>query len=235
MNKTSLTLGQLILELPKLKLDPEKHEVNEIPKGLVIHFIDAQYMAEFEKFAKMKSKKIKLINYEKPAINLSFYEKHKYKLDKQPEPEEVKQLLLDRIDSLNEYIGQEELFPTPDRNQQKQVAHTEILKIRETIANLDAYEFAISNYYRNYIYMYVSFRYRTEDGSLDFCSEHLLNSEKDRYSQVQISKQNIIFIDTESIGEHTPYQNKKIEEYLKAFTNRLDVGIKDIFIKPKIS
>ncbi|MCP9765654.1 hypothetical protein [Lacihabitans soyangensis] len=233
--KTKPTLLSILSELPKLTLDPKIHQVNLIPNGINIHFIDSKYQEKFEEYAKGKNKQIKLINYGQAAINLTFYEKHKYKIEKDPIPEEVFEALLKRCDDLNEFINQGYLFEDNQRNERQTQAKEQLLKIQHTIDNFHNYEFAISNYYRNFIYWYVSFRYRLEDGSLDFASQHLLNSEKDRFGKTTLPKINIIFIDTDYISVHTPYQNKKIEEYLKQFETQLDLGLRDIFVKEKIT
>lgn len=227
------TITSILTDIPKLTLDPKLHQVNLIPRGINIHFIDVKYQDRFQEFGSTKNKQVKLINFGQAAINLTFYEKHKYKIEKDPAPEEVLEALYKRCDDLNEFITQGYLFEDDQRNERQNQAKEQLTKIQNTIANFDNYEFAISNYYRNFIYWYVSFRYRLEDGSLDFASQHLLNSEKDRFGKTTLPKINIIFIDTDFISVHTPYQNKKIEEYLKQFETQLDLGLKDVFVKEK--
>jgi hypothetical protein len=231
--QTKTTLSSILSEVPKLTLNPKLHQVNFIPLGVSMHFVDAKFQDRFEEFSKSKSNQIKLVNFGQAAINLTFYEKHKYKLDKDPSPEEVFEALNKRQDELREFINQGYLFTDNSRNERQEAAAEQLENIKHTLANFDNYEFAISNYYRNFIYWYVSFRYRLEDGSLDYASQHLLNSEKDRFGKTTLPKTNIIFIDTDYISVHTPYQNKRIEEYLKKFELQLDLGLKDVFVKKK--
>ena len=231
--KSKTTFTSVLAEIPKLTLDPKLHQVNLIPSGINIYFIDSKYQDQFEEFSTSKNKQYKLINYGQAAINLTFYEKHKYKLEKEPAPDEIYAALTKRCDELNEFIRQGFLFEDKNRDERQIQAKEQLLKIQNTIQNFDKYEFAISNYFRNFIYWYVSFRFRLEDGSLDFASQHLLNSEKDRFGKTTLPKINIIFIDTDYISVHTPYQNKKIEDYLKQFETQLDLGLKDVFVKEK--
>jgi len=232
-SKSKPTFTSVLAEIPKLSLDPKLHQVNLIPAGINIYFIDTKYQDQFEQFSQSKNKQYKLINYGQAAINLTFYEKHKYKLDKDPSPEDVHEALNKRCDQLKEFIQQGFLFEDTNRDERKTQAKEQLQKIQDTIQNFSSYDFAISNYFRNFIYWYVSFRFRLEDGSLDFASQHLLNSEKDRFGKTTLPKINIIFIDTDYISVHTPYQNKKIEDYLKQFSTQLDLGLKDVFVKEK--
>ena len=231
--KTKPPLLSILSEIPNLTLDPKIHQVNLIPNGINIHFIDSKYQKNFEEYANGKNKQIKFINYGQAAINLTFYEKHKYKIEKDPVQEDVQEALLKRCDEVYEFTNQGYLFEDNQRNKMQNQAKEQLIKIQHTLNNFDKYEFAISNYYRNFIYWYVSFRYRLQDGSLDFASQHLLNSEKDRFGKTTLPKINIIFIDTDYISVHTPYQNKKIEDYLKQFDTQLDLGLKDVFVKDK--
>jgi hypothetical protein len=227
------TITSVLAEVPRLSLNPKLHQINLIPTGINIHFIDSKYQERFQEFSAKKNKQVKLINFGRAAINLTFYEKHKYKIDKEPSPDDVFEALNKRCDELRDFINQGYLFVDNSHNERQASAIEQLEEIKKTLLNFEKYEFAISNYYRNFIYWYVSFRYRLEDGSLDFASEHLLNSEKDRYGKTTLPKINIIFIETDYISVHTPYQNKKIEDFLKQFEIQLDLGLKDIFVKKK--
>lgn len=157
-----------------------------------------------------KNKQVKLINFGDVAINLTFFEKHTYKIDKEPSPDEVFEILNKRCDELHDFINQGYLFAGKFHNERKVSEIVQLEDIKKTLLNFENYEFAISNYSGNFIFWYVSYMFRLEDGNLDFASEHLLTSEKDHFGKTTLPKINIIFIDTDFISVHTPYQNKKI-------------------------
>jgi hypothetical protein len=78
----------LLSSLPKVELDPNLHEVNDIPAAVKIKFIDSKFMGLFEPFAGLNARILKLVNYNQVAINLSFFEKYKYKVSKEPDPKD---------------------------------------------------------------------------------------------------------------------------------------------------
>jgi hypothetical protein len=103
-------LHKLIRSLPKVELNPNLHEVNDIPAAVKISFIDSKFMGLFEPFAELNARTLKLVNYGQAAINLSFFEKHKYKVSKEPEPEEIAHYLEKKLEELKSNYGQTELF-----------------------------------------------------------------------------------------------------------------------------
>ena len=231
-NKT-LELEELVRRVPKVLINPLEHQTTEIPSAVKIHFVDAVFMPLFEDFADFACRTLKLVNFKRAAINLSFYERHKYKLTKEPNRDEIKNTLQERLLELKEFITQGDLFTEAAMIQEKRLKRQELLALQEILNDFEFYDFATSNYYRNYTYWYVSWRWALEDGSLDFASEHLLKDETDRKGKVTIQKENVIFVDRQKMAEHTPQQNKMIEDFLKSFPTRLDNGNHDIFIKPK--
>ena len=229
-----LDLEELVMRTPKVFLNPLEHQTTEIPSAVKIHFVDSVFMPAFELFSTFPCKTLKLVNFNRAAINLSFYEKHKYKLVKEPNREEIKDILLDKINELKEFITQGDLFSEAGLLQEKRQKRDELVNLQKILIDFEDYDFATSNYFRNYTYWYVSWRWKLEDGKLDFASEHLLKNETDRQGRVTIEKENVIFVDMEKIIEHTPQQNKMIEDFLKTFPTRLDNGNQDIFMKPRV-
>lgn len=230
---TSSELRKLVKEIPKVFLDPLIHELNEHPKNVKVHFIDAQWMQAFEPFISHPDRTIKFVNWGKAAINLTFFEKHKYIVHKEPDIADIEAHLRNKIEVLHIEATQTNLFENDYIEKKRAANFEEIRRIQEVLEKLPDYQFALSNYYRNYTYWYVNWRWIKEDGSHDYGQEHLLKDETDYSTNLVTRKENIIFVDMERISEHTPYQSKKVEEFLNSFTQRVDIGTHDIFIKQK--
>lgn len=226
-------LKRLIRELPKLSLNSSEHEINEIPREIKINFIHCKYMTLFEPFAELNARTLKLVNYEKAAINISFFEKHKYKVQREPEPDEIEHHLNKRLDELKSGIGQTELFAGFYSQKSRDEQREELVLIQKILSQFHDYEYAVSNYFRNYTYWYVTWRWENEDGTRGHGNDHLLKDETDYDNNTTIQKQNVMFVDMDRIGEHTPYQSKKVEKFLKSFESRIDIGTKDIFWRLK--
>jgi hypothetical protein len=46
-------------------------------------------MGLFEPYIELNDRTIEIINYNEAAINISFFKKHKYKVNRDPDPEEI--------------------------------------------------------------------------------------------------------------------------------------------------
>jgi hypothetical protein len=228
-------LQKLLRSLPKVTLDPNHHEVSPIPNAVKISFIDAKYMRLFEPFAELNARTLKLVNYNKAAINLTFFEKHKYKVNKEPEPEDITNQLEKKLEELKSNYGQVELFTDAytitARGQQQQ----QIVEIQQVLNEFHNYRFAVSNYFRNYTYWYITWRWENPDSTLGHGNDHLLKNETDYNNNVTILKQNVIFVDMKRISDHTPYQSKKVEKFLSSFEKRIEIGTIDVFVGAKNS
>ena len=226
-------LKKLLSSLPKVELDPNLHEVNDIPAAVKIKFIDSKFMGLFEPFADLNARTLKLVNYDQAAINLSFFEKHKYKVSKEPEPEEIAHHLEKKLEELKSNYGQTELFADAHTQATKDRQRREIVEIQEVLMHLHDFHFATSNYFRNYTYWYVTWRWLNPDGTHGHGNDHLLKDETDYENNSVTLKQNVMFVDMNRIGEHTPYQSKKVETFLSSFDKRIDVGTIDVFWRGK--
>jgi hypothetical protein len=224
-------LQKLLRSLPKVTLDPNHHEVSPIPDAVKVWFIDSKFMALFEPFAELNARTLKLVNYEKAAINLTFFEKHKYKVNKEPEPEEIAMQLEKKLEELKGDYGQTELFADAYTQKHKDEQRRQIVEIQEILNSFHEYQFAVSNYFRNYTYWYVTWRWENPDGTLGHGNDHLLKDETDYDNNATILKQNVVFVDMQRISEHTPYQSKKVEKFLNGFEKRIEVGTVDVFVK----
>ncbi len=240
MNKDAATkkpkladLQKLLRSLPKLELDPNYHEITPVPQVVKIWFIDAKFMPLFEPFAQLNSRTLKLVNYGQAAINLTFFEKHKYKVSKDPEPEEIANQLYKKLDELKANYGQTELFSDAYTQKHKDEQRRQIVEIQEVLNNIHDFQFATSNYFRKYTYWYVTWRWVNPDGTHGHGNDHLLKDETDYDNNTTTFKQNVVFVDMSRIGEHTPYQSKKVEDFLNSFDQRIEVGTMDVFVKAK--
>jgi hypothetical protein len=227
------TFKELLRQTPKVILSPNEHEVNLLPTKIRVHFIDAVFMESFEPFAESNFRNIKFINFGKAAINLTFTEKHKYHVQREPEPEEIFNHLQNRLDALRADFLQTELFEDAGIRLHKEKQRAEMVELQTILDEIHDYQFAISNYHRRYTYWYVNWRWQKDDKTLDYGQEHLLKDETDSKTRITTEKENIIFVDMSRIGEHTPYQSKKVEEFLNSFDRSFESGTLDIFVKPK--
>ena len=191
-----------------------------------VHFINARHMDAFAAHAGFDCRSIKLINFGKPAIRLSFYKKHAYWLlkgDKLTTGEKMGRV----TDYVNQLIVKIEITTNKLhklRGTTLSDAHGQLARMQQQIRNwqaildnLSSYEIVVSNYKRESFYTFVNFKYRLETGDLANLPINLLTTQRDRRGNVTKEKHNIIFVDTEQIGREHPYQNKEIDQYLATF------------------
>lgn len=208
-----------------------------------ISFVDSQYMSSFALWRDFACKTIKLINYGKPAVRMSFFSKHKYWLKK---PHDLTSE--ERIDYLNEYISSlyasirklQELdnsaspLTRVETSQQINTMRQEIEQwqlIQQQPAN---YDLSVSTYQRGYAYLYINYKFMLPNGDYDNKQEHLLHHTRDRIGNVTKRKQNIVFVDIGEINRVHPQQNKEIENYLKKFSIKSSFGPKWLYARPRV-
>lgn len=238
-------INRLIQELPHEKIDPKIHNLNYLPEETIC-FFDKKYMPEFSSLKGIPFKDFKLINYDKPAINIIFNSKHKYFVKKKIKETEVKTLIHLQLESLEDLlrklkIQHTEQLKTLEPKQQKESKKNFKLteqEIKDKIAlcknifdNPEYYEASVSNYYKYYTYTFVTFKYMDlATGLLVSENSHIIKNvmRNDRLYKV---KTNIIFVDIEAMQNHCPYQNKRVETFLNSFDHRFNYGVHDLFIK----
>lgn len=208
-----------------------------------IHFIDSKYMAEFALWRDFGCKTVKLINYGRPAVRMSFFSKHKYWLKK---PHDLTDE--ERGEYVNEYIGsliinvaqlRDKMDTLPplarvEAQQRLENAQKEIESWQKIKTQPDRYEMAVSTYQRGYAYLYVSYKFLLPKGEYDNATEHLLHHTRDRVGNITQTKQNIIFVKTDEISRVHPQQNKEIENYLNRFSLKSSFGPKWLYVRPRI-
>ncbi|GAB3552239.1 hypothetical protein [Spirosoma fluminis] len=240
-------LTRLIEEIDKTpKIEPDRQqwdiEGNWQDCG-DINFVDSQYMSNFALWRGFACKTIKLINYNKPAVRMSFFSKHKYWLKK---PHDLTDE--DRLDYLTEHISN--LYASIHKLQEFS-ATASPLGLAEMIQRIDTmrqeieqwqlirqqpanYDLSVSTYQRGYAYLYINYKFMLPNGDYDNEQEHLLHHTRDRLGNVTKQKQNIVFVNMAEINRVHPQQNKEIENYLKKFSIKSSFGPKWLYARPRV-
>ena len=240
-------LLELLETIPPLLVNkPEPWDINGpqhfLKQGYRVHYLPAQVMNRFEPFADYTFEKVKLVNYDQPAVKLSFYDKHKYWLTKQAQIGH-----LERTSEINRYIAL--LINQQDKLSQCQldlISAAGEQRIRQQLVDLatelnqwilirdnpEAYELVISTYYSEYRYWYVSWKFHTDEISFNNGTGHLLSPIRNRSGQITDTKLNVIFIDTQAILLTHDHQHKQIANYLAGFPIRSHDLKGQLFARP---
>ena len=207
-----------------------------------IHFIDSRHMAEFALWRDFGCKTVKLINYGRPAVKMSFYSKHKYWLKKPHDltDEERAEYVTEHLNGLS----QSAVLLRAKVDQQTPLAQAEMRRrIDATLKEIDVwqliqarsqqYDLAVSTYQRGYAYLYISYKFLLPNGEYDNASEHLLHHTRDRIGNITQTKQNVIFVNMAEIDRVHPQQNKEIEAYLSRFPHKSTSGAARLYARPR--
>ncbi len=208
-----------------------------------IHFVDSRYMAQFAIWRDFGCKTVKLINYGRPAVKMSFYSKHKYWLKKPHDltEEERDEYITDYLNTLSQSV----ILLQARLDQQPPLTQSETRRRIDTaLKEMDAwqliqarsqqFELAISTYQRGYAYLYVSCKFILPNGEYDNVSEHLLHHTRDRIGNITQQKQNVIFVNMAEINRVHPQQNKEIESYLGRFSQKSTTGAVRLYARPRV-
>lgn len=207
-----------------------------------IHFVDSRYMPEFALWRDFGCKTVKLINYGRAAVKMSFYSKHKYWLKKPHDltNEERDTYITDHLNTLSQSV----ILSQAKIDQQSPLMQAETRqRIDATLKEIDTwqliqiksqqYELAVSTYQRGYAYLYISYKFVLPNGDYDNVSEHLLHHTRDRIGNITQQKHNIIFVNMAEINRVHPQQNKEIESYLNHFPYRSASGAIRLYARPR--
>lgn len=228
-------LHSLVKSLTPMILEVDKHNVNEIPNHLKIIFIEKEFMPSFAPMADDDIRSCKIINFGKPAVELSFFTKHKYYLKKKINPAYIRDFL---VMQLNELIEKKDeiisLIPLKMEKESLELLKEQldsfirqIEDLKNIIDNLEQYDFAISNYEMGYLYTELSYKYQTSEGNYDNENSHII---KNNELEERI---NVIFIDEQAIQKPIANQQKKIDAYLATFPIQFSEPSKVIYLKKK--
>ncbi|RAI72931.1 hypothetical protein HMF3257_39200 [Spirosoma telluris] len=220
---------RLLLQSCTMTLVPVTHQVNMLPKedDLEYYFVPIEHMAMFLPYYRpgQPFKNMKLINFDRPAISLTFFPKHKYTIDRDVKPDQAQEVLLEHRDQLYKRSFMGQLSPT----QEKELRHIDTL-LRSLRQFPDKFKICISNYHHYYRYWYCSFRFfedeeRTKTGT---SNEHMLkyteSSDRRTKEPVLNERLNIIFVDTKYITRPVSYDNKLIDQELETYPDRIVFG-----------
>jgi hypothetical protein len=223
---------------PKLKPDRETWDIEGTWQDCGdIMFVDSRYMAQFALWRDFGCKTIKLINYGRAAVKMSFYSKHKYWLKKPQDltDEERGQynMLLQAVVQLQNRIDQQPPVAQAETRSRIAALLTELDAWQLIRAKSQAYELAVSTYQRGYAYLYVSYKFLLPTGEYENASEHLLHHTRDRIGNITQTKQNVLFVNMDEINRVHPQQNKEIEAYLGRFTHKSASGSVRLYARPR--
>lgn len=228
-------LLNLVKSLTPMTMEVGKHNVNEIPNHLKIIFIEKEFMPLFTPMADDDIRSCKIVNFGKPAVELSFFTKHKYYLKKKVNLAYIRDYLGMQ---LNELIEKKDeiilLIPLEMEKENRELLKEQldsyirqIEELKNIIDNLEQYDFAISNYEMGYLYTELSYKYQATDGNYDNENSHII---KNNELEERI---NVIFIDEQAIQKPIANQQKKIDAYLATFPIQFTEPSKVIYLKRK--
>lgn len=241
---------QALLEItPKITLVPGSHNVNMIPDDLNIHFIASERMKDFEPFKASDIRTLKLVNYGNPAVEVYFYLKHKYFVDKKQTKESIYGILQAYQNDLeqqqqaillsmkrayatlpmNEMKGLVDVYMTEMDVLNKQAAYWSEMKER-----LEDMEYIVSNYEHNFQYYELGYKYWDAE-LLEYViyNSHMVKNQTNRIGQVTQERHNIIFVDEKAIAVPIPNQHKVVEKFLATFPEKFKLGTRTVYFKPK--
>lgn len=228
-------LTRMMDQVPKLRADRDKWDIEgDWGDTGTIYFVDALYQPYFTRFTDFDCRSIKIVNYGRPAVRMSFFKEHKFWVLKDkdlPRDEKIAriQLYLDDLGAKTDKLWSKlPKLTGSDRTQAKAdiaLWQTEQKAWQELLAKVDSLEMAISNYERVHKYVTLNYKFMlNEEGEFANAQEHMLNPQKDRSGTINQPRYNIIFVDTDHILRDHPYQSKQIDKYLGRFGLKSQAG-----------
>lgn len=230
--------------------------------GYQVLFLDQSVASLLTPYWHMRFDHLKLINPDRPAVRISFFFKHKYWLKrpkdltaeaKRSEIVRYLQVLDRQSEKLLKIEAAPSLFGEVATTRLK--SNLPLLKLQQEIdtwqsilQNLDQYDLSISNYYYQYRYWYLNFKYVSEwtdqtPQQYESDNAHLLSPQRDLNDPPTIiqPKLNVLFVDTQRITEDHDYQNKTVEDYLNNYPIRTNFRAAhreiapsgQLFVRPK--
>ncbi len=223
---------RVMLRQQAVNLQPVVNQISALPVDaqLEFYFVPMAFMELYRPFHRPGKpyKNLKLVNFERPAISLSFFMKHKYKIERHVPINQIIQHLKDYRDELLN----RSLFEQLSARQLQDLQHHDEL-LRRVRQQPQAFEYCLSNYHHYYHYWYCTFRYFSDPSQLllDSDNEHLLKHTERIKNQVH-ERLNIIFIDPAYISRPVPYDNKLVDRELDTYPTQIRQGITTLYIRP---
>lgn len=241
---------QALLELtPKIILVPGSHNVNIIPEDLNIHFIATERMKDFELFKEADIRTLKIVNYGKPAVELYFFLKHKYFVDKKQTEESIYGILQTYQNDLREQqqailLSMKKAYTMLPMNEMKDLVDSYMGEMdalnkqaaywEEMEGRLEDMEYVVSNYEHNFQYYELGYKYWDAE-LLEYViyNSHMVKNQTNRNGEVTQERHNIIFVDEKAIAVPIPNQHKVVEKFLATFPEKFKLGTRMVYFKPK--
>ncbi|UFH57738.1 hypothetical protein [Spirosoma sp. KNUC1025] len=240
-----------LLITPALPVDYENWNIQgALPQDSIMLFISQEHMASFKPWSDFLCRTIKLINFDKPAVRITLFLTHRYKIKKADKISTTTQKsairavidqLLEDQQTLHQQISRpgRSRFQLEQASQQLQHLQSRLQQWHHYAAAPADFEVAISNYERYYLYHTINFKYQTEDkkGRPHYTNEtaHLIKTQVD-FNQTQAqTRYNVVFLDMDQMVKPAPYQHKTIHAYLANFTDKapINFGKEMVYIRPK--
>lgn len=212
-------------------------------EGYRVQYITAELMPSFAEHIHTPFDRLKFVNWGKPAVRITYYDKHKYWLTKDDQLGALAKTAYIQ-DYLNYLSAKQhkliEKLNTLPPEHSGQILQEKALLLgkqqqhwQQVLQNPEAYEMVVSTYYSDYRYWYVGYKYRVDETTFDNEAVHLLSPIRESGGQIVATKLNVIFVDTEGILLDHDYQHKEIDSYLSQFDLR-SIDIKgQLFAKPR--
>jgi hypothetical protein len=222
---------RLVLDKHAVQLSPTISQVSTLPQDpqLEYYFVPMQYMEIYRPYHRpgKPMKNLKLINFERPAVSLSFYTKHKYTIERNVDVDQVIDHLKNHRDELLNRSLVEQLSPAQMQELQQ---NDELLRSVRQMP--EGYQFCFSNYHHYYRYWYCTFRYFADATltQLESDNEHLLKH-TERVKNLVHQRLNIIFIDPHYISRPVPYDNRFVDRELANYPTQVRQGITTLYIR----
>ncbi len=222
---------RLMLQTHAMPLAPISHQVKDLPidSQLEYYFVPMHLSHHYKHYFRPGKpfRNLKLVNFDKPAISLSFFFKHKYAIQRTPDPSLVIHHLAQHRAALLDRSITNQLSAA----QQQDLQQTDHI-LRTLRDDPEAYQVCFSNYYHYYKYWYCSYRYFEDDQQTLTAnsSEHLLKHTQpaEDFSHERL---NIIFIDPDYISRPVPNDNKRIDRELETYPLRIKEGLTTLFLR----
>jgi hypothetical protein len=215
-----------------IPLEPIANQVSALPSepDLEYYFIPLQYMKDYKAYSRPNGspfKNLKLVNFDRPAISLSFFFKHKYVIKRAPRAEDV----LLHLKNFRDDLMDQSLFKQFTNEQLKDLRKADEV-LRALRDNPSAFEACFSNYHHYYRYWYCAYRYFEDDteNKANTLSEHLLKHTERVKGKVH-ERLNIIFIDPKYITRPVPNDNKRIDRELDTFSIQFKQGVTTLYLR----
>ena len=225
----SLSLTETLHNSEHLDLSDPVYQRFGLPGELIqVAYLDAGRMSDFAKLADFDCRYIKMVNYGRPAIQLSFFQKQKNFIDKKPKRPEVEQALNEYLEDLREQHEESESAEI------KQRLSSLITKYQTVLNRWADHQFAFSNYSRYYTYDYVTYRYFTQVNqirAIDSANAHLIKHSTTREGLITVERTNVIFVDADALRKRHSYDNKRADTFLAGFTEAIACGKYDLYIR----